>query len=273
MKVYLKTIVNFFVSIFIKFLSSINAGRYVKDLLLEKISNTYVKIEHNKVKLFFYTPNRLCYWRVKTFSTKEPETIKWIDGFDENCQFWDIGSNIGLYSCYAAKKKINVMSFEPSVFNLEILAKNVFKNNLENLITIVPIAISNSTQIKSFNMSNINYGGAMSSLEKNLYNQDGIQLKQVFNYNLVSMEIRKLSELLKLKKPDHIKIDVDGIEHLIIENLDGLISNTKSILVEVDKKFQNNLNTIEKFLLTNNFYLQNSYQGSKSQFNQIWFRK
>ena len=34
-----------------------------------------------------------------------------------------------------------------------------------------------------------------------------------------------------------------------------------------------NFNTIEKFLLNNNFYLQNSYQGSKSQFNQIWFRK
>ena len=124
------------------------------------------------------------------------------------------------------------------------MAKNVFKNNLEKLITIVPIAISNSTQIKSFNMSNINYGGAMSSLE-NLYNQDGIQLKQVFNYNLVSMEIRKLSELLKLKKPDHIKIDVDGIEHLITE-LDGLISNTKSFKL-YHKKFQNNLNTIEKF--------------------------
>ena len=55
MKVYLKTIVNFILSIFIKLLSSINAGRYIKDLLLEKISNTYVKIEHNKVKLFLYS--------------------------------------------------------------------------------------------------------------------------------------------------------------------------------------------------------------------------
>ena len=68
----------------------------------------------------------MCYWRVKTFSTKEPEIIKWIDGFDENCQFWDIGSNIGLYSCYAAKK-INVMSFEPSVFNLKYWLKTYLK--------------------------------------------------------------------------------------------------------------------------------------------------
>ena len=53
MKVYLKNIVNFFVSIFIKLLSFNNTGRYLKDLLLEKISNTHYKIVHNKVKLFF----------------------------------------------------------------------------------------------------------------------------------------------------------------------------------------------------------------------------
>jgi len=273
MKKIFKNIANFFVYFFNRFLFSFNAGRYLQDLILEKISKNHLCINYNKIKLIIYTPNRLCYWRAKTFLTKEPETINWINEFKENDQFWDIGSNIGLYSCYAAKRRINVISFEPSVFNLEILAKNIYENNLESLVTIIPVALSNSTQIKSFNMSNINYGGAMSSLEKTLFNQDGIKLKKVFNYNLLSMEIKKLSSLLKLKSPDYIKIDVDGIEHLIIENLDGLIYKTKSILVEVDIKFQKNLISIEKFLTNNQFYLKDSYQGSKNQFNQIWYRK
>ena len=44
--------------------------------------------------------------RVNTFYSKEPETLKWIDNFneDKNIIFWDIGANIGLYSIYAALK-------------------------------------------------------------------------------------------------------------------------------------------------------------------------
>ena len=61
---------------------------------------------------------------------------------------------------------------------------------------------------------------------------------------------------MNLKSPHYIKIDVDGIEHLIISSLDGLLHNTKSILVEVDKKFISNLNSIEKFLTKNNFKLK-----------------
>ena len=44
--------------------------------------------------------------------------------------FFDIGANIGIYSLYYAKcHRGNVYSFEPSVFNLRQLAKNVSSNN------------------------------------------------------------------------------------------------------------------------------------------------
>ncbi len=38
--------------------------------------------------------------RVNNIFTDEPETINWINNFDENnkINFWDIGANIGLYS-------------------------------------------------------------------------------------------------------------------------------------------------------------------------------
>ena len=34
-------------------------------------------------------------YRHKTFFSKEPETIKWIDGFNKGSTFFDIGANIG----------------------------------------------------------------------------------------------------------------------------------------------------------------------------------
>ena len=56
-------------------------------------------------KLSFFSPDDLVVWRAKTVLTKESETIQWIDNFNKNETMWDIGSNIGVFSLYAASKK------------------------------------------------------------------------------------------------------------------------------------------------------------------------
>ena len=64
-----------------------------------------------------------------TFLTKEPDTIKWIESFDNDMVFWDVGANIGIFSCFAAKeKRARTCAFEPSMFNLKVLKKNIFKS-------------------------------------------------------------------------------------------------------------------------------------------------
>ena len=70
-----------------------------------------------------HTPNNVCYYRAKTFSTKEPETLEWIDSFSKSSVFWDIGSNIGLYSIYASLNGIKSFSFEPMPENINQLKK------------------------------------------------------------------------------------------------------------------------------------------------------
>ena len=69
---------------------------FIKNLI-EK--DSYKEIEILGRKIIFFTPNQLLSWRVNTFFSKEPETLKWIDEFDSKNKaiFWDIGSNIGLY--------------------------------------------------------------------------------------------------------------------------------------------------------------------------------
>ena len=46
--------------------------------------------------MFFSVPNELNYFRVNTFSSKEPETLDWIDTLKPGTVLWDIGANIGL---------------------------------------------------------------------------------------------------------------------------------------------------------------------------------
>ena len=85
-------------------------------------NDSYKSINLNGKKLVFFTPNEIIDWRVHTLLTKEPETLEWIDQFKgDEIVFWDIGANIGLYSIYAAlkHKNIKIISFEPSVNNLE----------------------------------------------------------------------------------------------------------------------------------------------------------
>ena len=67
--------------------------------------------EKNRLKKqTIFTPNWICKIRANTFSTKEPETLEWIDKSESDGVFFDIGANVGLYSLYyAATKKTRYM--------------------------------------------------------------------------------------------------------------------------------------------------------------------
>jgi len=141
---------------FVNFLNKINP-LYI---FLERMRRRVIRINHNGRYFLFCAPNSLCKYRAYSFSTKEPDTLHWIDNFEEGEVFFDIGANVGLYSVYAAKaRNCQVFSFEPSVFNLEVLSRNVFLNELTNKIQILPIALNNSNSVGILNMSSTNVGG------------------------------------------------------------------------------------------------------------------
>ena len=124
-------------------------------------------MKHGQTELVFAVPNQLNRFRVDTFSSKEPETLEWIDSISENSILWDIGANVGLYSCYAAKcRHCRVFSFEPSVFNLELLARNIFINDLVDRVTIVPLPLSDSLNVNTLNMTSTEWGARFLLLGK-----------------------------------------------------------------------------------------------------------
>ena len=57
----------------------------------------------------------------------------------------------------------------------------------------------------------------------------------------------------RLNKPKYLKIDVDGIEHLILEGAEEILSETESILVEVNDKFKLQYEKIHKNLTSKGF--------------------
>ena len=116
-----------------------NHRAYWQEILqihIDKFKSKKIIISQNPYKhLQFYVPTQVAGYRVKTFFTKEPETIEWINkNGSERKVFLDIGANMGVYSLYYAKKfGGKVFSFEPSFKNLELLSKNIKINSLQKI--------------------------------------------------------------------------------------------------------------------------------------------
>ncbi len=214
---------------------------WFKDFIQEK-SYKSVHILNKEVK--FFVPNQLLEWRVNTCLTKEPETIEWIDGFEnkENLIFWDIGANIGLYSIYNSLKNVNstTIAFEPSSSNLRVLTRNISINNLENNIKVVPIPLTNKqNKFQLMNESNFMEGGALNSFGGSI-DSEGKEFKANMKYTLFGTTMNYFIENSILDIPDYIKIDVDGIEHLILAGGNKFLKNKKikSLLIEINENFK-----------------------------------
>ena len=89
--------------------------------------------------------------RMDRMLTKEPETIKWINNFETDSVFFDIGANIGIYTLYSAITIQNeVYAFEPHAASYKNLLDSINLNNLNNCNAYC-VAVSDKV-----NLSNIN---------------------------------------------------------------------------------------------------------------------
>ena len=281
MKKIIKNILKILAKGIILISSKINAGRYFVDELIRSILQIKKTVKHDNLEFKFYTPNRLNYFRVDTFSTKEPETQEWINTFKKNGIFWDVGANIGLYSCYAAKHLgCQVYAFEPSVFNLELLTKNIYINSLSEKIIIVPFPLGEETDVKPFHMSLTEWGGALSNFGQSI-DYDGLPTSSVLSYQTVGMSIDSCINILNFKKPNYIKLDVDGIEHLILKGAKDTLLDVESLLVEVNDGYEEQARGVKEYLTKAGFKLKEKRQselikkssGAKLKlYNQIWIR-
>jgi len=264
----------------VSLLGMTGAGRYVFGRMTANAMGLTRTVAHGTVSLTFAAPNALARARADTLSTKEPETLDWIDAIPEGSTVWDIGANVGLYTCYAAKARgCRVYAFEPSVFNLELLARNVFLNGLTDRVVIVPLPLAETLGVSKLNMSSTDWGGAMSTFGE-AYGHDGKSLEKVFEFPTVGLSMSEAANLLKIPQPDYIKMDVDGIEHLILKGGASVLTAVKGVLIEINDEFAAQASGAGESLRSAGFTLKEKKQadirltgGAAGTFNQIWVRR
>lgn len=253
-----------------------------RELLINHIDSDVQLTKYGSASFKLYTPNRICNFRHTTFATKEPEMLEWIEEYGDGV-FFDIGANIGIYSLfYAQVKSGNIYSFEPSVFNLRQLAKNISINKLSERITIVSNPLSEHTGIAKFINGNADEGGALSSFGVE-YGVDGNPIISDINYSVLGFSLDDMFEKNMLTEmPSLIKIDVDGIEHLILKGATKTLQSKelKSLFIEVNDEFKEQAHQVKDILESSGFSLKEKRHSEMFEesekfgriYNQIWVR-
>ena len=177
---------------------------------------------------------------------REPQTVQWIDELPNGTIFFDIGANVGCYSLIAANqnkigKNIEVYSFEPHFANFNSLVMNIRYNQLENYIIPINMGVSDleaSSKLFHWDQYNIGESGSSGHQINRKLDFEGKNFEPNAVQSILSISLDTFCNTYKIY-PNAIKIDVDGIEDLIIKGMDFLIFNDNrltDVLVEINGK-------------------------------------
>jgi FkbM family methyltransferase len=169
---------------------------------------------------------------------KEPDTVEWVETFlREGDVLFDVGANVGAYSLVAAKfhgGKVKVYAFEPAFANYVQLCKNIILNGCQQTVVPLPLALSDRTTVDTFNYRDLIPGSALHTFGEAV-GDDGEAFQPEFNQHVLSFRIDDLLGQFPLPAPDHLKIDVDGLEAKVLEGARRTLagSSVRSIIVEL----------------------------------------
>lgn len=171
---------------------------------------------------------------------KEPDTVEWIETFMRPGDvFYDIGANVGPYSLVAAKffaGAVKTYAFEPAFLNFTQLCRNVFLNNCQESVIPLSVALSDETAIGAFNYHNLVPGGSLHTFGEAI-DHKGQRFEPVLKQPVISYRTDDLIKQFGLPVPNHIKIDVDGIELAVLQGAEKTLADpsVRSLVVELEE--------------------------------------
>jgi FkbM family methyltransferase len=179
---------------------------------------------HRKGSLDFQFGNYAYEWSVKQFINKH---------FNAYQHFFDIGSNIGTYSIFTARKGMSVIAFEPIYENFKALNINILLNDLEKNVQCINYGLSDIKTEAEFAFDPMNTGASHLS-----------SIPAEFDYQAV----RSISEKVKLVRLDDlfeefniplekgimVKIDVEGMEGQVLKGSKNFIQKYEKLLFVIE---------------------------------------
>jgi len=213
----------------------IHAARFTRYGLRRLFAGSRSTVETPGGSVVYFAPNAKCFMRTATVYSKEPETIGWIDSFDESDTLWDVGANMGIYAIYAAAGgRRSVVAFEPSPATFGVLCRSIELNRMDDRVFAYCIALGDKKKLSQFDMRTTVAGFAGSSLD-GYRDGGGRAAERSFHQAAIGYTVDAFIEEFEPPFPNHIKIDVDGPDHLVLFGAQRTLADPrlKSILVEL----------------------------------------
>ena len=202
---------------------------------------------HNK-EVKFYTPTKKTAGRVKKIFRKEPITITWMDNMQSGDVVIDIGANVGMYSLMSAvSRNAKVYAFEPEASNYNLLCQNIRLNNMGDRITAYCAGNLDFDGFSVLNIANnrdVGPGGSCHTVdeEKNFdLSRMSVAFKQGINTVMLDTFCKQMNII-----PDHIKMDVDGLEHRVINGGLETIQKARTVIIELNTNLKEHNDSISK---------------------------
>lgn len=156
--------------------------------------------------VYFGSPNFEEFMILRGLKSDKSVLEEIIRNLDEEDTFYDVGANIGLYSCSIAKlAECDVYSFEPHPENAKRLTENAGRNSIE--LNLIKKAVSDIEGTETINIEkNVSGEG-----QANLTEGDGEEIESCRLDNLINNE--------QIPAPTSMKIDVEGAEIKVIKGM------------------------------------------------------
>ena len=159
--------------------------------------------------------------------SKEPGTIEWIESEMKPGQvFFDIGANIGVYTIFAARRVSpggKVYAFEPHAANFTRLIDNVIRNTLQQVVVPCSIALDSKEGFSRFT-----YDSAGAGTSHSQFSADYTAGTDAGGGEIAELKYATTIDHLlasgRIAASHHVKIDVDGNEHLILRGMARLLA-------------------------------------------------
>ena len=193
-------------------------------------------VRHHDIQVIYATPNYATRWRVDTFFEKEPDTLEWIATFKPDEVMVDIGANVGMYSIWAAMtRNVRVCAFEPESQNYALLYQNIVRNDLSRQVTGYCAALSDESGFSSLYLSEFIAGSSVHTYGAELDFKLQPRSSKIVQ-GCVATTLDHLVATRAVPLPNHIKIDVDGLEHKVLAGCRNVLAEraVKSVLVEIN---------------------------------------
>ncbi len=233
-------------------INRVKGGLVRRVVSLEKLVVDQLRVHTCNVRgheILLHAESEIEKYRANTYSTQEPEVLEWIERFfHPGDVMYDVGANIGLFSLFAARHlqgQCKVYAFEPEALNHASLSKNIYVNGLAGVVIPCCLAVTDQLCYQAFYLNPDNFEKMVRGQElaagSSLHafglavDYSGRSFEPFHEQGVVGVSIDHLWQVWGLEFPNHLKIDVDGLEKNVIAGAAQTLQDPrlKSVMVEI----------------------------------------